>query len=210
MGLLKNEYIADDCLLGLWEINETFDELLPMAMLTPREEQTVMSFRNEKRRVEWLSVRALINQMLHRKAAIIYNEDNKPFLDDRSYAISISHSCCLTAILVSRHRRVGIDLEYMSHPISRIAGKFMNEKEYIVPEKAKQDYHLYIHWCIKEAIYKICDKQDINFKQNITVSPFDPASRGAVLCTVTNRFGTEIYEVHYFSYHNYVVAYCIK
>jgi 4'-phosphopantetheinyl transferase len=210
MGIIKNQYIADDCLLGIWEISETFDQLYPVVRLTSLEEETLGNFLNEKRKVEWLSVRALLKNMLKDNASIVYNKESKPFLNDKSYNISISHSQNLTAILVSKHKRVGIDLEYMSHQINQLASKFINEREQITDDPEKHNYHLYIHWCAKEAIYKICDKQDINFKQNIIINPFETADEGTICGTVNNRFGIETYDIHYYRYNNYVIAWCTK
>ncbi|NJK86471.1 MAG: 4'-phosphopantetheinyl transferase superfamily protein [Bacteroidales bacterium] len=120
--------------------------------------------------MEWLSVRVLLHELTGKELTIIYNGDRKPFIKGNSYHISISHSKNFSSVLLSRNRKVGIDLEYMSHRIERIAYKFINEKEYIEDEFRK--YHMYIHWCAKEALYKICDKQDINFKENLVIEPF--------------------------------------
>ncbi|MCK7539282.1 MAG: hypothetical protein MZV63_54425 [Marinilabiliales bacterium] len=52
-------------------------------------------------------------ELLGKEARIVYNKNNKPFIKDGSHFISITHSNKLTAILISRNERVGIDLEYM-------------------------------------------------------------------------------------------------
>ena len=210
MALLMKDTIEDDCLLGMWEINETFEHLYSKVKLSESEEIRLQSFKNEQRKSEWLSVRVLIKDLVKDDALIVYNADRKPFLSDRSHNISISHSRELTAILLSKNKKVGIDLEYMSHRIERIAHKFINEREYITSDPSLRSYHLYIHWCMKETLYKICDKQDINFKHNITIKPFDPNHEGTITGTVSNRFGVEDYNIHYYRYDNYVIAWCTK
>ncbi len=114
--------------------------------------EVLSGFKNEGRKLEWLSVRNLINDLTGRESRIIYNADRKPFLKGNSYSISISHSHNLTSILLSKDRRVGIDLEYMSHKISNISFKFINEQELITDDPQVRTYHLYIHWCAKEAL----------------------------------------------------------
>jgi len=69
--------------------------------------------------------------MLGREARIVYNKNNKPFIKDGSHFISITHSNKLTAILISREERVGIDLEYMRVNINAFASKFLNKREKI-------------------------------------------------------------------------------
>ncbi len=164
MGIFLKTEIQPDCLLGVWEITEDFGTLYPMVKLAKVEKARLASFRSMSRKLEWLSVRALIKSMMGDDVRIIYNTENKPFLKGADANISISHSRNLTAILVSPDKRVGIDLEYMSGKISKVGYKFVNEKEKITSDPEKKKFHLYLHWCAKEALYKICDKQDVNFR----------------------------------------------
>lgn len=174
MGIVMKESVRDECLLGIWEVSEDYNTLLSKLKLDKEEINKLNSFKSEGRKLEWLSVRNLINNLLERKARIIYNADNKPFLKGTTYNISISHSHKLTSIFLSKKNRVGIDLELMSHKISNLSDKFINNQEIITSDPDLRRYHLYIHWCAKEALYKICDKQDINFKENLTIFPFQP------------------------------------
>lgn len=210
MGLVLKKFVDDDCLMGIWEIKEDYETLYEKVKLTPDEITTLQNFQSSQRRLEWLSVRVLINKILKKDCLIIYNADHKPFLSDNSYNISISHSRNLTSVLVSKHRKVGIDLEYMSHQIHNVSHKFLNENEKITNNPLLERLHLYIHWCAKEALYKICDKQDINFKQNLTIKPFDVNIEGEIIGTVDNKYGNEQFSLKYFTIDGYVVAWCTK
>ena len=106
--------------------------------------------------------------------------------------------------------RVGIDLEYMSHKISRLADRFINETEKITDDPDLIRYHLYIHWCAKEALYKICDKKDINFKKNLRIEPFEPDDNGSIVGTVDNIYGNDTYNLNYFKMDNYIIVWCCK
>jgi 4'-phosphopantetheinyl transferase EntD len=106
--------------------------------------------------------------------------------------------------------KVGIDLEYMSHRISSISHKFINENDSITDNEEQKKYHLYIHWCAKEALYKICDKQDINFRDSLTIEPFQPSDSGVIQGRVHNRSRNELFNLNYFSLGNYVVVWCCK
>jgi 4'-phosphopantetheinyl transferase EntD len=210
MGLIVKKNVVNDCLLGIWEIQESLDVLLGKLNLTEEEYNVLNSFQSYQRKLEWLSVRVLINEILEKECLIVYNADRKPFLSDNSHNISISHSHNLTSVMVSSNRKVGIDLEYMSHKIHNISHKFINDDEVITPDALKERLHLYIHWCAKEALYKICDKQDINFKQNLTIVPFDVSQEGDITGFVHNKFGNERFELKYFTIDGYVVVYCTK
>lgn len=210
MGLIFKKYVEDDCLLGIWEINEDYESLYSRVKLIEEEKNILGNFQNYQRKLEWLSVRVLINNLLKQECRIIYNESHKPSLADNSYHISISHSRNLTSILISMNKRVGIDLEFMSHQIHNIANKFINEKEIITSNPAQERLHLYIHWCAKEALYKICDKQDINFKKNLTIYPFELQKEGKINGLVHNRYGEEHFQLNYFVIDGYVIVWCSK
>jgi 4'-phosphopantetheinyl transferase len=210
MGLAVKKYVKDDCLLGLWYIEEDFDTLFSKVLLDEDEKRTLFNFRNLSRKLEWLSVRALLNDLTQKDSKIIYNEEHKPFLLGNSFNISISHSHKLTSILLSKHMHVGIDLEYMSHKINRISHKFINENEYITSDKNFEQLHMYIHWCAKEAIYKICDKKNINFKENITIKPFGIANEGQITGIYHYDMIKDEFLLDYQLRDNYVIVYCCQ
>lgn len=210
MTLIMNNITEDDCILGLWKIEEDFDNLFSKVSLEVDEIKTLSNFKNAPRQLEWLSVRALLNCLTGKDSRIVYNEEHKPFLFDNSYNISISHSQKFTSILLSQHKKVGIDLEYMSHRINKIAHKFINEKEVISLDKSQEALHLYIHWCAKEALYKICDKKDINFKDNLTIKPFEISTTGIIEGIHHNIDIYEEYSLKYMVMDNYVIVHCCK
>jgi len=206
---LKTE-IQPDCLLGVWEITEDYDTLYSMVKLDRKEKARLASFRSLSRKLEWLSVRALIRSMKGEGAKITYNEENKPFLNDGTGNISISHSRNLTAILTSPDKRVGIDLEYMSGKISKLGHKFMNEREKLTENKEYRKFHLYLHWCAKEALYKIIDKQDVGFREGITILPFEPEENGFIRGHIVNSVGEEYFDLEYLHHENYALVWSCK
>lgn len=210
MPLILKENFQDDCIFGIWEIHENYDKLIQDVHLFPGEKERLLNFRSQARQIEFLSVRVLLKALLGKSYQIVYSDRKKPYLHQSDYRISISHSQTLTAIMLSKSKKIGLDLEYMSHKISNVAHKFINSDEYITPDLAKQKYHLYIHWCAKEALYKLCDKQDINFKQNLTIEPFEPDDCGIIHGWVDNRFWHDKFEMYYFTINNYIVVYCCK
>ena len=210
MGLLLKEYVEDDCLLGIWDITENYDELISRLSLHQEEEKILNSFGNDLRKIEWLSVRVLLKEMIGHQLSIIYNGNRKPFIQGNTYYISISHSNQLSSILLSRKHKVGIDLEFMSHRISKIAHRFINDEEQVTSETDQKRYHLYIHWCAKEALYKICDKQDINFRKNIIIEPFSPERKGELKGLVDNIYRKEYFKLNYFTIDNYIIVYTVK
>ncbi|UCH14801.1 MAG: 4'-phosphopantetheinyl transferase superfamily protein [Bacteroidales bacterium] len=210
MGLLLKKYVKDDCLLGIWEVTEDYDDLYSKLSLLPEEMKTLNGFQNPLRGIEWLSVRVLLNEITGENLSVIYNSNRKPFIKGNSYNVSIAHSKDFTTVLLSKDRKVGIDLEFMSHRISNIESKFINDDEVITQNKDRKKYHLYIHWCAKEALYKICDKQDINFRKNLTIEPFEPEEQGNINGWVNNKYMNEKFQLYYFTINNYIIVWTVS
>jgi len=210
MGIILKKKLEDGSMLGMWEITEDINMLLNQVKLSETELERFDGFLSHVRKLEFLSVRALLAKMINPDAKIIYNGNRKPFIEDGSHNISISHSKKLTSILLNKTKRVGIDLEFMSHRISKIAHKFINNNESINKNDLTGKYHLYIHWCAKEALYKICDKKDINFKLNLFIKPFQLNNEGVIKGKVNSERINEEFDLNYFKYDNYIIVYTSK
>lgn len=210
MACITEHYLNDHTLVGVWKIEEDLDTLLSMVNMDQTDKKRYKTFRSTSRKLEFLSVRALLKELLGPDARIVYNKNNKPFIKDGSHYISITHSNKLTAIMLSTCEKIGIDLEYMSSNINAISFKFLNKKEKITRARDKKKYHLYLHWCAKEALYKICDKEGINIKKNITIYPFEIEDSGDIKGKVHSENINEVFDLHYTRYDNYSLVWTNK
>ena len=210
MGCITKHYLNEFSILGVWKIEEDQNTLLDLVSLDNDEKKKYNGFSSSSRKLEFLSVRALLSELIGRDAKIAYNKNNKPFLQDGSRFISISHSHNLTAILLSTNEKVGIDLEFMSTNIAAFAFKFINRKEKVTREIDERRYHLYIHWCAKEALYKICDKEGISIRNNITIDPFKVSESGVIKGHVNTNKINESFDLYYSKYDNYAIVWTKK
>lgn len=210
MGCITKHFLNEYSILGVWKIEEDLDSLLELVELDIEEKKRYKGFKSNSRKLEFLSVRALLSELIGKEAKIVYNKNNKPFLKDGSRFISISHSYKLTAILLSTNEKVGIDLEYMSSNIATLAFKFLNRKERISKAADDRKYHMYVHWCAKEALYKICDKEGISIKNNITISPFKLSDSGEIRGKVHTEKINESFDLYYSRYNNYAIVWTKK
>jgi len=210
MGCISKHYLNEFTILGVWKIEEDLKTLLKSVVLDNGDKKKYKVFASTSRKLEFLSVRALLAELLGKDARIVYNKNNKPFLKDGSRFISISHSNKLTAILLSTNEKVGIDLEYMSSNIGRIAFKFLNRREKITKDPETRRYHLYLHWCAKEALYKICDKEGISIKKNITIEPFEVRESGEIKGKVNTDKIDDSFNLFYTRYDNYAIVWTKK
>ena len=86
---------------------------------------------NGKRHLHWLGTRVLLRKMLHTEEYIDCKVDahGKPYLVNLPYHISLSHSFDYAAVMISKSKPVGIDIEQMKEKVERIAHKFMRPEE---------------------------------------------------------------------------------
>ena len=210
MGCITKHILNESTILGVWKIEEDLNTLYNLVVLDIEEKKKYNGYTSTSRKLEFLSVRALLSELLGKDARIVYNKNNKPFLKDGSRFISISHSHKLTSILTSANEKVGIDLEYMSSNIGALASKFLNRKEKITKNPDDKKYHLYIHWCAKESLYKICDKEGISIRSNITIEPFEVRESGEIKGKVQTKKINESFDLFYSRYDNYAIVWTKK
>ncbi len=210
MGCITKHYLNESTVLGVWKIEEDLKTLEKSVVMDAADKKKYKGFASTSRKLEFLSVRALLAELMGEDARIVYNKNNKPFLSDGSRFLSISHSNKLTAILLSVNEKVGIDLEYMGANIGAIAFKFLNRHEKITREQDKRKYHLYLHWCAKEALYKICDKEGISIRKNITIEPFEVKESGEIRGKVRTKKINDSFNLFYARYDNYAIVWTKK
>ncbi len=156
------------------EIHEPVEELLNMLEKKYLYLKHIEKTTSESRKKEWLTVRALLKEMLGDEKEILYTETGKPYLSDNSYQISISHTKGFVAIALHPKKSIGIDIEHISPRIQKIRSRFMNERENTNLDKTQEEIHLLLHWSAKESMFKILGEQDVDFQKCLHINPFNP------------------------------------
>jgi len=210
MGIVVNKQISPLCKLGVWKIREDFQQLKSLLNLDTYDTGTLEGFKNHKRKLEWMAVRVLLNELTEKNNKILYNGNRRPYLSDHSYNISISHSDRYTTVLLCKDKHVGIDIEKIHPKIEHIAFKFMKKQEIERLDPSRRIYHMYLHWCAKEALYKICDKKRISFKEHLLIEPFIPREKGSLVGRVETSDIRLRLNLYYFALDNYSVVWCYK
>lgn len=126
------------------------------------------------RKCEWLTVRVLLKKMLGEEKRILYHDSGKPFLEDKSYQISISHTKNRVAVILGKEGKVSIDIEHVAPRVQRIRGKFMTEEEESNISRINELNHLLLHWSAKESLYKYLENSELDFRKHLHIAPFEP------------------------------------
>jgi phosphopantetheinyl transferase len=165
---IKNK-IDSSTLLLVWEIAEDLESLFSTVELKNDSIDKLEKFSSNKRKLEFLATRKLLAEAKLTDHDLSYREDGAPLLKDGF--ISISHTSNFVVIIVS-DKRIGVDIEKNRQQIFRIAHKFINTEE---AAKFNTDSleTLSVIWNCKEAMFKLCDKTGIDFRENLNVTEID-------------------------------------
>ncbi|MEG1522482.1 MAG: siderophore biosynthesis protein [Bacteroidales bacterium] len=198
---------SDGALIGLWEMNETEQELLALLKDATCYQSDLNQFVSQKRRIEFLTVRVMLEQLLNQDAIIGYYPSGKPYLKGSEFKISISHTNGYAAIMLHSHRTVAIDIEQRAPKVMRLQSKFMNEDEIIGTDiSAPLDYAL-ICWSAKETLFKMIDQEEIDFKKHLHLLQINTIkSEGSFTGIFEKNETRRIFELHYRSTHSYVLT----
>jgi phosphopantetheinyl transferase len=112
--------------------------------------------------------------------------------------ISISHSFDYAAVMVSKTKKVGVDIELIKHRIKSIKHKFLSDLELAQKQIGDNTDGLYVAWCTKEAIYKWNGTKGLEFKKHIHIKPFKLKEAGCLQALVETFEGTKELTVNYF------------
>ncbi len=178
MPLIFNIENTSSAELAVWKIEETEEELLSMLRFTKNMTTALNRINHEEKRLEWLASRILIQKLSGNSPCVQYQENGSPELNSSEVNLSISHTKGYAAVIVSSQKKCGIDIEYPSPRVSKIAEKFISESEAAyIPVDEENKYNLLI-WCAKETLFKTHDTPGLNFKKHLEISPFKLAKEG--------------------------------
>lgn len=160
-------------LIGAYQLDQSLEELENLYRLLYLEKAPIEEFRNNRRKKEWMAVRILLAKMIGIDYSINYSAEGKPQLVHSEYKfISISHSEEFASVYVHKTKIIGIDIESLDRKYSTISKKYLSEKE---SQHVKSDpLLLAIYWSCKEAIFKLAEKQGIDFRKQILIADFNP------------------------------------
>ena len=197
--------------IAIWHITETSDELYAL-LDTEKYDSQLLGMKNEVRRAEWLAVRLLVKELFGPEAEVAYHPTGRPYLKNSTTHISISHTKGFAAVAYHHEAPVGMDIEYLSSRVERIALRFTtrDETSYIDrhDESVRQMYHL-INWSAKETLYKLFDSPSMaEFKEVFHIAPYALAECGTMNATVCNAEKT-LLAVSYRTFPEFVCTWAV-
>jgi phosphopantetheinyl transferase len=161
MPVFFQHQINDTTRLGIWKIEETEDFFKANVPLH-------RDVTHPHKRLQHLAGRFLLQYLF---PAFPYElieiaDTRKPYLPDEQYHFSISHCGDFAAAIVSKNKRVGVDIEIPVERIFRIRDKFLGEEE--MKQFGTDDQRqLTLLWSAKEAVFKWYGNGGVDFREHI-------------------------------------------
>lgn len=196
----------DDCVIALWNVQESVEQLTSMLNLNNDERETLAAFKLTKRKLEWLGTRALLKVILDEDVKITYNKKGKPSLLNSHYKISITHSGNYIAIIISEKYDVGVDIEKVTDTFFKIKHKFMNLDELARMPKTESSKYMCAHWCAKETLIKITGEKHFDYKSQFPLEIENINSKGAFKGKIIEGQKQTDFIFQYISISNYLLV----
>ena len=197
----KVEIIKQDnnCIIALHPIID--NELVLSFSEAPTNE-----FKSIKRKKEWLTTHYILENIFKTATTYSYNNINKPVLINQTENISISHSTNYAAIIISKNKKVGIDIEEISQRIHKIAHKFLHpsEKDFV----NNNTEMLYLIWSAKEAIYKLSDIF-LDFASQIIIEKFSITNYSKLKANIIFPDNSKVIDLEYIINDQYVLVWVL-
>lgn len=194
--------------LGIWKIDETIDELLDILPDADKYKNEIAQFTSNSRKLEWLSVRVLLLKLLGKEKDIYYQPSGKPYLSDTTWHISISHTKGYVAVILSTGLP-GIDIEYYSERVHKIASKFIGDNEKLSEYSGSTTYSLLLHWSAKEVLFKCLDEENVDFKKHLWIEPFEIAPNGKFMAQEYRTPSRNTYSIEYMIFPDFVCTWSV-
>ena len=194
---------------GVWKMDESVDTLLDLLPEREYYEREVQRFVASHRRLEWLSVRALLFRLLGEHKEVCYQPSGKPYLADYSYFISISHTKGYVSVILSDKVPVGIDIEQYGQRVHRVAHKYMREDESVRLYKEDATWSLLLHWSAKEVMFKCMDTDGVDFRQHLHIEPFLLQEQGDFTAHESRTEQKRSFRIHYLLHPEFVMTWSI-
>lgn len=209
MPFFKEISLPNNTSVYLWKINEEISDLKQHLLITEISTNRLAKMKSESHIKGFLAVRKLLNEINYTDSDLHYDSFGKPLLKNNKN-ISISHSHEFACIIISDNN-VGIDIELKNEKILKNISLLFDE-DFIINSKENRENTITLTtfgWAIKEALFKLIPENDISFKDNILIQPFQLNENSCIANVEINNKKTS-YTIHLETIENYVLAYVIE
>lgn len=203
----KQQFIDENTRLIVLLLEQSTDELISQLSNFDDYKDEFQLIKTEKRKREFLGVRIAMNILTGNNVIIDYDANQKPYLSNHTFRISISHSRDYIAVIAGPDTDVGIDIECRTEKVSKVYKRFLNEEEQTGFYRENDTSLLEIAWSAKETLYKIIGKEAQDFARHLHLYPFTQEAHGEIKAVQTTNL--KIYNLKYIQNNKFTLVYCV-
>ena len=138
--------------------------------------QSVAGFSSSSRRAERLSWRIMLRGVVGRGVRIEYSSQGAPLLSEEVVVnnyhykyISVSHCRDMVAVMLSQ-QPCGVDIEQSGRDFGRVSSRYITQEERCLSDNPRFEAAV---WCAKEALYKLAQREGLDFRRDICITAVD-------------------------------------
>ena len=163
--------------IGVWYITEKEEYFL--GKVTLHREIT-----HWHKRLQHLAGRLLLKELFpdFPVELILVATTRKPYLAEDPFHFSISHCGDYVAVIVSRYKRVGVDIELIKGKALALMNKFLTDEEILHLNAENNKEVATLCWCVKESIFKWQGKGGVDFRGDIDIHKITGENEGIAKC----------------------------
>lgn len=195
--------------IGVWKIEESLEDLILETKNGYVDE--LESFTNESRKKQYLASRLILQNILNQNHIVVNHDENgKPSLFNSNHHISISHTNKFVAVIISKTKKAGIDIEMIHPRIHKTRRRFVSEsEEKWLKDSDFVDQQLFLIWGAKEAMLKTVGDRRIDFLKNMWVNSFDFSKHGVFESRMEYLEINKTYKVNYQQIEDHLLVYIV-
>lgn len=208
--LFQRNILPNGAEIGIWKMDEDANQLKCLLSKQCIADNHFLAYKNPVRQLEWLCARVLIKELCGEEKKICYHASGKPYLEDKSCNISISHTKNYVALMLHKTLEPGIDIEKRSERVLKLKEKFMSNNELNSIDPLHKALHVLLHWSAKESLFKVLPESKIDFIEHLHIRPFNLATKGSFEAYETRSNNQQKFTVHYEIFNDFVLTCCTK
>lgn len=191
----------------IWQITETEADLIQLLSNYEVYASEFKLLKSNKRKFEFLVARVALNTLAGCEVVVRYSPEGKPFCENNSLHMSISHSGAWVAVISHPSCLVGVDIEVPTNRFLKLYQRFLNKSEQNSLFDATDLRKVQLAWSAKEALYKIIGNEALNFDNQLEVLDFTVDFEGSFkgIHTVSGKE----YTLYYSTNKAFNLVYCI-
>ena len=185
MPFFYQQNINETTHFAIWAIDE------PLSYFE-EEMQLLVDIQHEERKKQHMAVRWLLKLMMPEVdlSQIEIAPNGKPWIPGSNFHFSFSHCKGYAAVAVSDTDPIGMDIEIIHERIAKVAHKFLHKNEKELIETLSSDMQLKqmgFNWAAKEAMYKMYEKNGIDFSEHFLIPQLALEENGKMTALIQHQ-----------------------